>query len=393
MTYDKEGFASVTLRRKAETNAIAEALDRYRERLTAALEASIQAARGATPQTPVVAPLLDAFYGQIEYHFGWRDADLRPTRAQPGKLLRPALLLAACELGAAHAGSDQDEANDAVTRAIPAAIAVELVHNFSLIHDDIEDGDEARHHRATLWRVWGEAHAINSGDGVFAMARLELLRLIERGVAPTLVLELAEVLDRTCLALCEGQYLDMVFERSQKITAEMYLAMIARKTAALMACAAQMGGRLGAPDDPALAERLRDFGDALGMAFQVRDDLLGIWEAADLGKSASGDVRRKKMTLPVLLALDSATPADRETLLRVYTTAGQASEQEIEAALAIFARVSAREDARAILRTHCEAASRALESVSTDAASAQGAYQALASLVNFVAAEADRTGL
>src|SRR5262245_16115289 len=174
----KEGYAGVTVRRKAETDAIAEALDRYHERLTAALEESIQAARGATPQTPVVSPLLDTFYGQIDYHFGWRDANLRPSRARPGKLLRPALLLAACELAAVHASSDQDKADNAVTRAIPAAIAVELVHNFSLIHDDIEDGDEARHHRATLWKVWGEAHAINTGDGVFSMARLELLWLI-----------------------------------------------------------------------------------------------------------------------------------------------------------------------------------------------------------------------
>jgi geranylgeranyl diphosphate synthase type I len=389
MRYDKEGCAGVTVRRKAEIDAIAEALDRYRERLNAALEASIQAARGVTPQTPVVAPLLDAFYGQVEYHFGWRDAELRPTRSQPGKLLRPALLLAACELAAAHAGAGQDESNQAVLRAIPAAIAVELLHNFSLIHDDIEDGDEARHHRATLWKVWGEAHAINTGDGVFAMARLELLRMIERGVAPALVVELAELLDRTCLALCEGQYLDMAFERSQEITAEMYLAMIGRKTAALMACAAQMGGRLGAPDDPTLAERLREFGDALGMAFQVRDDLLGIWEAADLGKSAVGDVRRKKMTLPVLLALDSATSADREMLLHIYTSAGQASEQEIEAVLAIFESVSAREHARAILRNHCDMARQALESVATKSLSAHGAHQALASLVNFVAAEAD----
>jgi geranylgeranyl diphosphate synthase type I len=216
-----------------------------------------------------------------------------------------------------------------------------------------------------------------------------LLRLIERDVAPALVVELAELLDCTCLALCEGQYLDMAFERSQEITAEMYLAMIGRKTAALMACAAQMGGRLGAPDDPTLAERLREFGDALGMAFQVRDDLLGIWEAADLGKSAAGDVRRKKMTLPVLLALDSATPTDREALLLVYASAGQASEQEIEDVLAVFERVLAREHARAILRNHCDMARQALESISTDVASAQGAYQALASLINFVSAEAD----
>ena len=221
------------------------------------------------------------------------------------------------------------------------------------------------------------------------MARLELLRLIEHGVAPALVVELAELLDRTCLALCEGQYLDMTFERSQEITTEMYLAMIGRKTAALMACAAQMGGRLGAPANPGLAERLREFGYALGMAFQIRDDLLGIWEAADLGKSAAGDVRRKKMTLPVLLALDTATPADRETLLRVYTSAGQASEagdrnctRHLRACLS--AGAGARYSAYA-LRDRTPG----LESVATDAAGAQAAYQALTSLVNFVSAEAD----
>lgn len=377
----------MTVRRKAETNAIAEALGRNRERLNAALQASVQDARASTPQTAVVTPLLDGFYRQVEYHFGWRNAEGEPARAQPGKLLRPALLLAAAELAALHTGADQDATAAVVARAIHAAISVELVHNFSLIHDDIEDGDEARHHRATLWKVWGEAHAINTGDGVFAMARLELLRLIECGVAPALVVELAELLDRTCLALCEGQYLDMAFERSHDITAEMYLAMIGRKTAALMACAAQMGGRLGAPAEPALAERLRDFGYALGMAFQVRDDLLGIWEASDLGKSAAGDVRRKKMTLPVLLALESAPPRDRETLLRVYGSAGQATEQEIEAVLALFERVAARERARAILRTHCEAAQRALDSI-TGPEDAHDASRALASLVDFVAAEA-----
>lgn len=378
----------MTVRRKAEADAINAALDPYRERLNAALETSVHDMRASTPQTAAVAPLLDAFYGQVEYHFGWRAADLSPTHSQPGKLLRPALLLAACELAAVHAGADQQVAADAVMRAIPAAIGVELVHNFSLIHDDIEDGDEARHHRPTLWKVWGEAHAINTGDGVFAMARLEVLRLIERGVAPALVVELAELLDRTCLALCEGQYLDMRFERSQKVTAEMYLAMIGRKTAALMACAAQMGGRLGAPADPAVAERLRDFGDALGVAFQVRDDLLGIWEARDLGKSAAGDVRRKKMTLPLILALDHATSMDRERLTHVYTSPGPATEPEIESVLVILERVSARERARAILQAHCEAARQALESVATDAPSAQDAYRALSSLLAFVAAEA-----
>jgi geranylgeranyl diphosphate synthase type I len=378
----------VTVRREAESAAIAEALGRYRERLSMDLRASVLAARASIPATGAVEPLLDAFYGQVEYHFGWRAADGGPTRSQPGKMLRPALLLAACELAAVHAGADQDGAATAVTRAMPAAVSVELTHNFSLIHDDIEDGDEARHHRATMWKVWGEAHAINTGDGIFAMARLEILRLIELGVSPALVVELAGLLDRTCLALCEGQYLDMSFERSHAISAEMYLAMIGRKTAALMACAAQMGGRLGAPADPAVAERLRDFGYALGMAFQLRDDLLGIWEAGDLGKSAAGDVRRKKMTLPLIIALDHAPPADRDDLLAIYTAAGPATDRQIATALNILERASARDRARVILREHCEDAQQALDSVAGGAASAHGAYQALSSLLAFVAAEA-----
>jgi geranylgeranyl diphosphate synthase, type I len=378
----------VTVRREAESAAIAKALGRYRERLSMDLRASVLAARASTPATGAIEPLLDAFYGQVEYHFGWRAADGAPTRSQPGKMLRPALLLAACELAAVHAGADQDGAATAVTRAMPAAVSVELTHNFSLIHDDIEDGDEARHHRATMWKVWGEAHAINTGDGVFAMARLEILRLIELDVSPALVVELAGLLDRTCLALCEGQYLDMSFERSHAISAELYLAMIGRKTAALMACAAQMGGRLGAPADPAVAERLRDFGYALGMAFQLRDDLLGIWEAGDLGKSAAGDVRRKKMTLPLIIALDHASPADRNDLLAIYTAAGPATDRQIATALNILERASARDHARVILREHCEDARQALDSVAGGAASAHGAYQALSSLLAFVAAEA-----
>jgi geranylgeranyl diphosphate synthase type I len=378
----------VTVRREAESAAIAEALGRYRERLSMDLRASVLAARASIPATGAVEPLLDAFYGQVEYHFGWRAADGAPTRSQPGKMLRPALLLAACELAAVHAGVDQDGAATAVTRAMPAAVSVELTHNFSLIHDDIEDGDEARHHRATMWKVWGEAHAINTGDGIFAMARLEILRLIELGVSPALVVELAGLLDRTCLALCEGQYLDMSFERSHAISAELYLAMIGRKTAALMACAAQMGGRLGAPADPAVAERLRDFGYALGMAFQLRDDLLGIWEAGDLGKSAAGDVRRKKMTLPLIIALDHASPADRDDLLAIYTAAGPATDRQIATALNILERASARDRARVILREHCKDARQALDSVAGGAASAHGAYQALSSLLAFVAAEA-----
>jgi geranylgeranyl pyrophosphate synthase len=151
---------------------------RYRERLKRGVGDVYRRARVSTQRLRRRATA-DAFYGQVESTTGWRDADAR-TRSQPGKLLRPALLLAACELAAAHA-EQIDGANDAVTRAsLPRSRRV--VHNFSLIHDDIEDGEEARHHRATLWKVWGEAHAINTGRWRSPWRVLETAALIELGV-------------------------------------------------------------------------------------------------------------------------------------------------------------------------------------------------------------------
>ncbi len=279
-------------------------------------------------------------------------------------------------------------------RAVPAAVAVELAHNFSLIHDDIEDGDEERHARATLWALWGVPQAINTGDGIFAMARLELLRLVEGDVPAPLVVELAADLDRTCLALCEGQFLDMRFEGRHDLSVALYLDMIARKTAALMRCACWMGGRLGAPEQPEMAARLGAFGQALGIAFQLRDDLLGIWEAEALGKSAAGDLRRKKMTLPVIAALEAASPADRDALLDIYTSPCPATEEQIERALAILERTHARERARVALREQCAAARSALNDLRMASSATGGdgdradAYGALAAMLNFVASEA-----
>src|SRR5262249_17304146 len=168
----------------------------------------------------------------------------------------------------------------------PAAVCVELVHNFSLVHDDIEDGDAERRHRPTLWKLWGVPQAINTGDGIFAMARASLWRLLDDGVDAQVVVSLAPLVDPTCLELCEGQFLDMSYEGRQDVSVTMYLEMIERKTAALMACATEMGGRLADADQPDVAVRLAQFGRALGIAFQLRDDLLGIWSAEQLGKTA-----------------------------------------------------------------------------------------------------------
>ena len=334
------------------------------------------------------------FYGQIEYHLGWRTVDLTPAELPAGKLLRPTLLLLACELAAGYAETAASWPATAVRRALPAAVAVELLHNFSFVHDDIEDGDEVRHHRPTLWRLWGIPQAINTGDGIYALARLQLWRLSEQGVAAATVLRMGELFDRTALELCEGQFLDLraegQAESQHDVTVALYLAMIERKTAALMACATEMGfmaRRAGFPD---LASRLGEFGRQLGVAFQLRDDLLGIWQATELGKSAAGDLRRKKMSLPIISALECAAPADRAMLAAIYSERGPASDEQIARLLDVLERAGSRATVRRYLGERCAAAGVALRTAASSASpAARAAMHALEGLLALVAAEAE----
>jgi geranylgeranyl diphosphate synthase, type I len=379
----------VTTSRPATSPAAVErVLARYRPLFGDSLRRALTAARGATHAAPVAAPLLDEFYAQIEYHLGWRNPDLTQTRAHPGKLLRPTVLLLACELAAGRAGLDAKRRAALARRAIPAALAVELVHNFSLVHDDIEDGDADRRHRPTLWKLWGVPQAINTGDGIFALARAALWRLADDGVEARVVLRLAELLDRTCLELCEGQFLDMRNEGRRDITVPLYMAMIERKTAALMACATEMGAQLAPPDAQAVVEHLARFGRSLGLAFQLRDDLLGIWAAQELGKSPAGDLRQKKMSLPVLYALETAAPADKAALRSMYDEAGPATEEQIAVALAILERSGARERVGAALQEQAAHARAALDAAATGAPEAQEARNLFAVLLDFVASAA-----
>jgi geranylgeranyl diphosphate synthase type I len=328
------GETSVSLGKQTpDAINIADALARYRAPIEQGMREALANAAHATRRAEATEALRLPLYGQIDYHLGWRNADFTPSEGNRGKLLRPSLTL----LAAGLAGGDA-----AVARALPAAVAIELIHNFSLIHDDIEDGDEERHHRPTLWRVWGQPQAINTGDALFSLARMRLLEMARLGVDPSLALRLAAQVDAVCLELCEGQYLDMSFEARSDVTAAMYLDMIARKTAALMRCATELGARIGAPDDEALGERLSAFGQALGLAFQIRDDVLGIWQAKEQGKSAAGDLRRKKMSLPVIHAFDHASGDDRAALKAIYATPGPANAEQITQALDILERSGSR---------------------------------------------------
>jgi geranylgeranyl pyrophosphate synthase len=195
---------------------------------------------------------------------------------------------------------------------------VELGHNFSLVHDDIEDQDVERRHRAALWTVVGVPQAINTGDTLFVLSRLALHRLTEIGFPDAKVLALTRLYDETCLALCEGQFLDIWTSEhgDEPIGVDLYFDMIGRKTAALIAASIKSGAML-ATDDEHVIDSYHRFGWALGIAFQLNDDLLGIWgEEQTTGKEPS-DLAKHKKTLPVLYALEHAGPEDRERLTAI----------------------------------------------------------------------------
>ena len=292
-------------------------LRRYREAVLAEMKAVLAGRR---------LPL----YDMMRYHLGIAGPRGEPTAAQAGKMVRPALCLLSCE---AVGGQRR--------QALPAAAAIELIHNFTLIHDDIEDASHSRHGRDTVWRVWGEAQAINAGDGMFALAHLALLRLLEEGVAASQVLEAAQLLDEATLALCEGQHLDVEFEGRLDVTCDDYLAMVSGKTAALMGAATAMGALLGGAPEGAVAA-FKEFGRRLGIAFQIRDDVLGIWgDATETGKPAGDDIAARKKSYPVVFALEHAPEDDRRSLRRIYG-AGTVSSEGIAEVLAVLERCGAR---------------------------------------------------
>lgn len=241
-----------------------------------------------------------AMYDMMRYHMGWTDEHGNRQDAG-GKLVRPTLLLLACECVGGRWRA-----------ALPAAAAVELVHNFSLVHDDIEDGDSERRQRATVWRIWGEPQAINLGDAMHAMSRLALNRLDDSIADPGKILRAAGILEKTCLELCEGQYLDILYESKFDINIDDYKLMTDLKTASLITCSVKLGALLGT-DDEAMVRRFERFGRKLGMAYQMIDDVLGIW-----GDEPFSDILKKKKTLPIIYALEHAGDKDRMRLMEIY---------------------------------------------------------------------------
>ena len=286
-----------------------------------------------------VAPL----YQMMQYHLGWLDERFHPVAGPQGKRLRPLMCLLTCQ----WAGGDW-------RRALPAASAIELVHNFSLIHDDIEDESDLRRHRATVWRLWGIAQAINTGDAMWALARLSMLRLLDRGYRADTVLRVVQLLYETCLELCTGQYLDLAFQSAQSVSLAHYERMISGKTAALFSASAAIGAMLGTADGGGeqVVDAYRDFGKELGLSYQIVDDILGIWgDPSVTGKSAASDLIERKKSLPVLYALHWEQERGYTDLQAIYAQP-VISEDHLSTVLGLLARCGAHEHARNRARQH-----------------------------------------
>jgi geranylgeranyl diphosphate synthase type I len=237
----------------------------------------------------------EPFHGMLHYHMGWVNEELAPTSDKSGKRIRPLL----CLLATLAAGGNWEQ-------AVPGAASVELLHNFTLIHDDIQDTSPTRRGRPTLWKIWGENQAINSGDAMFAMAHIAMTRMIPRGIKAELVVQALQRLDETCINLTIGQFADMNFEKNVVVTVQEYMAMIYNKTAALIEFSAELGAFV-AGCEPSVVKHWSAFGRDLGLAFQIRDDILGIWgDESVLGKSAATDIATRKKSLPIIFGLSKS---------------------------------------------------------------------------------------
>lgn len=277
------------------------------------------------------------------YHLGWWDAQGCGVTGGGGKSLRAALVLgAAAACGDAGAG-------------VPAAVAVELFHNFTMLHDDVLDGDATRRGRPTVWSVWGIPSAILLGDALHALA----IRVLAERWGGAAVASAVASLEATCLTLCVGEFEDGAFETRQAVTVDEYLRMAGAKTAALMGRACALGA-LSAGAGDAMVSALDRFGCEVGLAFQIVDDLLGIWgDPAVTGKPVGNDLARRKATLPVVAALNSGGAAAAE-LAELYRSGDQMTAAQVARATELVEAAGGKRAAQRIADEHLLAAINAL---------------------------------
>lgn len=304
-------------------------------------------------------------FGMLQYHLGWVDPEFAPCETGAGKRVRPTLCLLCCE----GCGGSWET-------ALPAAAAVELLHNFTLIHDDVEDRDETRRGRPTVWYIWGEAQGINAGDTMFALSQLALLRLHQRRVPEAAVVDALSLFNQTCVALTGGQFLDIKFEGQDAVSTNDYLAMIEAKTAALIACSCELGA-LVASAPTGQREYLRAFGYHAGLAFQMLDDILGIWgDPAVTGKPVGADIARRKKTLPLLHGLE------RSPQLRALMGRESLLKDDVQQARHLLEQAGSREYTERLAQEHHQLALTALRRADVREPAAQTLHELSAKLLS-----------
>jgi geranylgeranyl diphosphate synthase type I len=319
------------------TRTVPASLFRARELLQPALRECVD--RLAPELRPVVA-----------YHLGFADREGRPVSGEGGKAVRPALAFLSAEAAGAKA-----------TVAMPGAVAVELVHNFSLLHDDVMDRDMERRHRPTAWALFGVGQAIITGDALLVLAQQTVLDPPgpERERA-------SRALTRAVARMIAGQAEDLSFESRLDVTVEECIRMCGHKTGALLSCASSIGAVLAGAEGP-VVRALEDFGFHLGLAFQAVDDVLGIWGRPETtGKPVGGDLRSHKKTLPVVVALGESGPG-RDQLVRLLSN-GRLTEEDVAVAISLVEEAGGRERCMAEADHQLEAALAAIDRVGIDRA-------------------------
>ena len=313
--------------RPPQTPSLPAFFARYQDRIDAALRAELSDFSCSNESVTDI-------YDIHRYYMGWQEIDGTHTASLGGKRMRPTLAM----LAADAVGGDLD-------RATPIAVALEYVHNFSLIHDDLEDMDRVRHHRPSVWAVWGESAAIVSGNAMLKIADAAAWKLRAAGVHEPVALEAEAVLTDHYLKMMEGQYLDIFFETEVSITVDQYLDMIERKTGALIEASIYLGGLVAPASGPdrKKANALKEIGYELGRIFQIRDDILGVWGGEATGKPVGADIKRKKKALPAVHALSTSEGTSAKRLNEIFQTEGDLDEEDVHVVLEVMEKLGTQE--------------------------------------------------
>ncbi len=286
----------------------------------------------------------------LKYFLGWADPNgYQTNKPISGKALRPILCILACKA----AGGD-------VQKAIPAAIPLEFIHNFSLIHDDIQDKDKLRHNRPTIWALWGNPKALIAGNNLRIIADITMNKLMKTGLPINKCLRLNYILTQACLEMIEGQFLDIKYEGQASLTKELYLEMISKKTGALIASAIKIGAGLATENHDKL-HAFNEFGKYLGLVFQITDDILGIWgEESKTGKPVGADIIRKKNSLPIIITASKTTQINQKKINAIYNNP-TISESDLNEVLNIMDQTKTKEQCIKLAEIYC---TKALSSIS-----------------------------